>query len=480
MRAVVIVSLAALACVSTLRAGVVDVTSLGAKNDGSADVSDIVNAATEKDALYFPAGVYRVAKPIRLKHSICGAGYSRVSQISSNETWLVSAIAPGKGPAGVIEIARNVRAEVENLNVLCSGSENGIRVADCTQGNMLFFDKVGVFGVSSCGLFVEGGGSRPVFAGNMTIWGAPGSLSRSVGIRLRGACDCRLTNIEVMGTAVGLEALNGHTYGDNLHLWTGFLGGKSDPTGWWTKTRGIVLGPASNFAGSNVYPDTSYYAVEMLGPGAFCEIGNVMYWEDGSVAPVKNRTGAFLKAADGGRLVVHGGLVGVSGTDAKPGAMSRVYSPRQTFAGVMMKSLYSIRPENLDRLCLGGDLPDYTVSYRTNGFCKVADILTPAKTGSCAAKLVRDDGAVWRVEVVKANGKVESCVKAANALAKETDAKAVVAGDHVKVFVRAPEAAEKDWTARFTTETMGDRCRPLDHGSLRDFQGKVRYRERLP
>lgn len=40
---------------------VIDVTTLGVKNDGSEDVSAIVNAATERAALYFPAGVYKVS-----------------------------------------------------------------------------------------------------------------------------------------------------------------------------------------------------------------------------------------------------------------------------------------------------------------------------------------------------------------------------------------------------------------------------------
>ena len=38
-----------------------NVLDLGARNDGSADVSEIVNAHTAKGALFFPAGLYKVA-----------------------------------------------------------------------------------------------------------------------------------------------------------------------------------------------------------------------------------------------------------------------------------------------------------------------------------------------------------------------------------------------------------------------------------
>ena len=167
----------------------VDVTLLGAKNDGSADVSDIVNEATVKDALFFPAGVYKVAKPLRLRNSVRGAGFARVPyKVDASRTWLVSAIPDEGGLAGVIEFADNTSATVEDLSIRCNGAVNGIRIANCTQGMMLDIRRLGIFDVSSCGLFVEGSGSRTVFAGDLTIWGEPASMSRSVAIRLGGAC----------------------------------------------------------------------------------------------------------------------------------------------------------------------------------------------------------------------------------------------------------------------------------------------------
>lgn len=461
------------------RAEFVDVTTLGARNDGSADVSEIINAATQKDSLYLPPGIYRVERPLRLCNPLRGAGHSRIPKVDATRTWLVSAIPDEAGPAGVIAFADNTCATVEDLSILCKGNANGVRLDNCTQGMMLTLRNIGIFGVSTYGIFVEGSGSRPLFADGLTIWGEAKSMKRSVAIRLGGACDCRLTNIEMMGVAVGIESFNGHTYGSNLHIWTGLLGRKADPDAWWHQTRSLVLGKGSNFAGSQIYPDTSYYAIEFREPGDTCEISNLMYWEDGSVSGVKRREGAFLKPdkAGEGRLLVHGGLVGVAGSDARPGAMRHVYSPRQMMSGVMMKSDYRICPQNLDRLCLGGDLPDYTVTYETNAWCKVADVLTVADTGSCSANLRRDDGAAWRLEVVKTGpGQVETKVTDLNSLCPKDAVKVSVAGDHVKVFLH-PRDGSSAWSARFTTLGMGDYCRPIDHGSLRDHKGRVRYRE---
>lgn len=80
--------------------GAVNVLTLGVKNDGSEDVSAIVNAATEKDALFFPAGIYRIAKPIWLKHPICGEGYLRTDRIEPFRTCFVSDIVCTNGHSG--------------------------------------------------------------------------------------------------------------------------------------------------------------------------------------------------------------------------------------------------------------------------------------------------------------------------------------------------------------------------------------------
>ena len=456
----------------------VNILTLGACNDGSADISEIVNAATANGPLYLPVGIYKVTHPLKLKNPLCGAGYSRVPAVDASRTWLVSDMAATNGPCGVIEFGGNVRVNVENLNIRCGGPECGIRIAPCEQSTTTYINRIGIFDVQSYGLFVDGGGSRPIFAGDMTIFGKFGCSARSVAIHVRGACDCRFTNIEMMASCVGMEAFNGHTYCDNLHIWTGVFG-PHEP-GWWKQTRSVIVGEHANFACNNFYPDTSYIAIDAPWSGATCEISNIMYWEDGSVAPVKDRDGAFFRgAADGScRLIVHGGLIGVSGTDARPGAMSRVYSPGQTFEGVMMKNDYGISPKNIDRLCLGSSLPDYTVQYATNGFCKVADILTVARTGVCQATVMRDDGAAWRIGVERGkDGQTVTRVRPISRIAEEGDARLVTNGDHVKVFVRAPE--KPTWTARFTTGCMGDCFRPIDHGSLRTGQGVVRYRETL-
>ena len=457
-------------------AGTIDVVSLGAKNDGSEDVSAIVNANTAKGALFFPAGIYKVSHPLVLKNSIFGEGYSRIPRIGGSGTWLVSDIAATNAAHGVVEFGGDIAVNVENLNIKCFSRECGIRIGNA-YGTYAFMDKVGVYNVASYGLFAKGDGSRRVFAQNMTIFGTSADpASRSTGIRIDGIADCRLSNIEIMCACRGLELFNGHTYGDNLHIWTGLMG-KLDAK-WWRDTRSIVLGSKAHFYGSQVYPDTSYYAFDM-GANSSCEISNVMYWEDDSVRKVQDRTGRFVRHADAnspGRLSLTGGMIGIGGDDKNPGATASYYTPNASASDVSLLSNYAIKGANIERLCLGRGLPDYTVRYADKGWCKVADVFTVAKTGACAAILSLGDGAAWRIELVKgASGKTDFSAKPLNALCGTREIAMVEEDGVAKVFIRRDDASPVE--ACFATTYMCDRFRPIDHASLRDKNSRPRYRD---
>ena len=447
--------------------GTVNVLSLGVKNDGSEDVSAIVNAATESDALFFPAGVYRVAKPIWLRHSIAGEGYARVPNVDSTRTWFVSDIDCADGSTGVLNFSGRAQVDVERIAIKCHSVECGISVTGCVQGTYAFISQVGIYDARATGVKVVGRGSRPIFIQDLTVFSPRAHADLSVGVSIAGAADCRLSNVEVMGMRIGLELRNGHTYGDNLHLWTGCMAGSDNGT-WWKGTRGILLGEGANFSASQVYPDTSYYSVEQEGEGGCCELSNVMYWEDGSIKVAPERTGAFYHRAPGStaRFIVHGGMIGLAGNDANPGWMKKLYAPEAEIRGVVVLSEYSISTNNIDLLCFGRELPDYEERYAERGWCKAADILAAARTGSCAGVLALGDGAAWRVTFVKeTEGMTEVGVVSLNKLCAAHKVKTSEREGVVKAYVLNETAAEM--SVRFTTIYMGDRFRPVDHGSLR-------------
>lgn len=143
----------------------VNVLSLGVKNDGTEDISTIINEATKEHSLFFPKGFYKVSKPIYLKNSVKGDGYSRFCRSTCDHTWLISEIENEESSVGILNIESDCSINIENISLKCHSHECGLRFPANTQKNMIFVDKVGIFDVRGYGLYEEGRGSRPLHFG---------------------------------------------------------------------------------------------------------------------------------------------------------------------------------------------------------------------------------------------------------------------------------------------------------------------------
>ena len=108
-------------------AGVLNVLDLGVRNDGSKDISSIVNQYAADHALFFPAGVYKVSSPINAKHSLYGEGYAREPKPDSTRTWFISEIEnDGTDIAretGVVNVCGDRDTTVAGINILCHSHE---------------------------------------------------------------------------------------------------------------------------------------------------------------------------------------------------------------------------------------------------------------------------------------------------------------------------------------------------------------------
>ena len=465
--------------------GLIDVTTLGAKNDGSEDVSDIVNRATEAGALYFPPGRYLVEKPIILKHSIFGKGFSRCPDKSGGDpvpdatrTWLISGITCDDGSRAVVSFGERRNINVEEINFMCQGAETALRVLPGPPGNWVFLSKIGIYQLGGTGLSIECGGSRAVFAQDICIWGSTRKYyegSRGIFI---GAWDCRLSNIEVMATQIGLEVQAGYTYGENMHLWTGCMAKEGDKASWWKGTRGLKLTGFAHFVGSNIYPDTSYYPFEFVGGRPIVDIRGIMYWDDRSENGCDDHGGALLKFDEGSDpcLKIDGGFWGVTGSDADPSWMKFLYEPKADIRNVSIRSNMELKGANLDTLCMNTDLPGYRVDYPAGGWCKVAEIFDTAASGSCEGTLTLDDGAAWILSFLKLPGALPAMeARPLNALCAGRAFKVLPGDGTLKVFFNA----EAPFSAHFATTRMTPRFRPFDYGHILSHDGLVRYRECL-
>ena len=467
------------------RGGCVDVTTLGAKSDGSADVSEIVNAATEKCALYFPPGRYLVEKPIVLRHSIYGKGFSRSPdkaagspELDDTRTWFISRLACTTGEQAIVSFGERRNVNIEEVNFMCNSAETAIRVQPGKPGNYAFISKVGIYQLGGTGISIECAGSRPIFVQDISIWGSTRRYyegSRGLCVR---AWDCRLSNVEVMAAQIGLEVHAGYTYGENLHLWTGCMAKGEGKAEWWKGTRGLKFAGGA-FVGSNVYPDTCYYPFEFA-PGqrtVSVDIRGIMYWDDRSEFGCEDRNGALLKCdagTDPSCLKIDGGVWGVCGSDADPHWMKYLYQPGAEIRNVTVRSQMDIKGANLDTLCMNTDLPDYRVDYATNAWCKVAEAFVTERSGSCEGTFTLDDGAAWTLSFLKLPDKPATFeARPLNALCAGREFKAVPGDGTLKAFFRD----DRPFSGRFVTTRMTDRFRPVDYGHLRTHAGDVRYRE---
>ena len=454
-----------------------NILDLGGCNDGSQDVSALINQYTEQASILLPAGIYRIDAPLRLKNSLVGEGYSRINQTNQTKTWLISHIDCADASHGVIEYEEVAGVNVENLNIQCNSLEDGIRIIPCRQKTATYISRVGIYRVGSCGIHIEGSGSRPVFMEDITIFGR-GSDCESVGIIVEPA-DCRINNLEAMGIQKGLVVKGGYTYGCNLHLWTGVIDGNDRDGSWWMGTRGIVLSNGGSFVGSQIYPDTDYIVFEQKAGnhGGFF-LSEILYYDDKSEHNSKDHSGRLFYAEPGAtpNLRIDGGVFAVCGTDDTPFWMEKLYTPGQSIHNVLIRTDRSVCSKNIDVLCISDDLPDYTLRYSEKGWCKVADILDASPSGSVKANLSTADGASWLVSITKQrDGKTQVRFKAETPQCKAYKLKSVVKGDVMKIYLLTPDDSDRD--IRFTTQTMSAYFRPVDYGCLRSHDFSNCYHE---
>ena len=392
----------------------VNVLELGAKNDGTEDVSEIVNRYTKESALYFPAGTYRVCRPLVIENPVYGAGYARGPQTDAGHTWLVSEIEQEQADSdplketGVIQFGGTGHFTVENLNIRCHSYECGIYINPCVQSTATFVNKVGIYNVRGYGLLAAKGpetpgfASRPLFLQNMTIFGTADYPYPCVGIQLDDRIgDNRFANIEIMGTRIGVWQEASFVYASNMHIWTGCLGGK-DNDQWWETTRSIVLGKGdANFLGDNIYVDTSYVLVEFLSHRNMLSINNFMSWEDGSIRGCTKRDAKLFKIPDGSteypNINLSNGLVYVSGNNQNPGRLNDLTapSPNARIRDVRILSDYSLNADTWKRHSfLRCDTPTYSgvvPASDADQYVRIAAVVME-KNGSCELTYTADNG----------------------------------------------------------------------------------------
>ena len=253
----------------------VNIVARGAKDDGSEDVSALINQITETHDIYIPAGRFLITSPIRPKHSIIGAGAVRVS---SGITELVASFT--STTQGVIEIdADNDTEESILLKGFCIDCTNfngyGInyqpsrRILTEIDSVTVHQNKNTAFNIAPTYNF-----SRPVYMHNISIDSGGGN-----GIYFSSnAGDCVATDLEIMYAPTAIKADGWLLRLANTHLYAGVRHADTQAAldEAWTTSRGV---DASGIViAENVYIDSFF--VNWIQRALFSNIGNMVSWYD--------------------------------------------------------------------------------------------------------------------------------------------------------------------------------------------------------
>lgn len=273
----------------------INVLTLGVKNDGSEDISTIVNEATQSHSLYFPAGIYRIDTPLNIVNSIYGCGYNRRFYDDITFTTFVSNIDTDTNDVSVINVVgqgsnsdMHTCINVCNIFIKLYSDENGIKIATSDKED-IFIKEVNVCNIGNAyGIWVNpiSETSRVVFVDNCTLYGSYEYVA-SVGIVVDlNAWDCRITNTEIMGTQKGLWQKTSIVYMSNTHIWCGCRS-NADNDDWWANTVCIDcsndIDASVILVGTNVYLDSAYHYIETWRGNAL-SFNNLIAWMDGSMS----------------------------------------------------------------------------------------------------------------------------------------------------------------------------------------------------
>lgn len=213
----------------------VNVLTLGVKNDGTEDCSDIIENASEEMSLYFPAGVYLFNRGITLKNSIVGAfrsrGYNREKMNGS--ILLFTSVESGDCIYSDID-----KLSITNIGICAGNNTTGIHL----QGVESLYTLHGVDVVNALiGIHVEptGGSSRCLNMDECSVWGPYTEVKQgTIGVQIDSlAYDSIIDRCEIMATQTGVLLNAPACSVMNSHIWPSGLTGAD----YWNSTRCVVV-----------------------------------------------------------------------------------------------------------------------------------------------------------------------------------------------------------------------------------------------
>lgn len=295
------------------------------KMDGTDDITDTINDHSPDVPLFIPAGTYKISAPLRLKHSLYGAGSSRDPARGTSDTILQYTANPTAfGTQGVITVTANTvtgNIVIANLDIICNGMIGGIVfTTDKYTDNYIY--NVSIGNVKSYGVYLQPFNStlsRYCYMDNVSVWGfsdvhpserVEGNVAFYWGDR---APDCCCNNLLAMVCQTGFDCRT-NVFGCNWITYNGIPSGGTggvDANTWWDNTNGLKV-TNNDVHITNLYLDTCRRGIVFDGPGkAAAYINNLIYTinDDTATTGEGNAAIALIGTSPSPQLTIDGGVI---------------------------------------------------------------------------------------------------------------------------------------------------------------------------
>lgn len=295
------------------------------KMDGTDDITDTINDHSPDVPLFIPAGTYKISAPLRLKHSLYGAGASRDPARGTSDTILQYTANPTAfGNQGVITVTGNTvtgNIVIANLDIICNGMIGGIVfTTDKYTDNSIY--NVSIGNVKSYGVYLQPFNStlsRYCYMDNVSVWGfsdvhpserVAGNVAFYWGDR---APDCCCNNLLAMVCQTGFDCRT-NVFGCNWITYNGIPSGGTggvDADTWWDNTNGLKV-TNNDVHITNLYLDTCRRGIVFDGPGkAAAYINNLIYTinDDTATTGEGNAALVLIGTSPSPQLTVDGGII---------------------------------------------------------------------------------------------------------------------------------------------------------------------------
>ena len=259
----------------------INVLTLGMKNDGSADISTIFNAANTH-AMRFPVGSYRVDNTLQVNASIFGSGKQGQWLTPDNYGTVFTSNITGDNTTAVLKVV-GYDVTIDGILIDCHSEEVGLWIAG---NNCHTLRDIFIFNCKSYGLYSTQAGSRPLIIENVGVDMSYGRVWESyyaatIGFYFERGTDIMMNNCHIMGFCRGLEC-NGYVMMENCHLWGG--GDTSSGQDWtnWNGSMGLRVNAGAQITAHDLYLDAFATPIYNVG-GSTVDISDVYMYSDDAI-----------------------------------------------------------------------------------------------------------------------------------------------------------------------------------------------------